>query len=120
MVVVDQFIAVQERLLQASKIFQGYGSLYFTDDAMKFNFRGPIEVSATKSSRFCIGPLAHEHFMESVLCESGINSGPCKFLFKDMVSGLILSKGILHTIISILLHVHLCYRLGVAPAKELL
>ena len=43
-VVVDQIIAVQERLLEASKNFQGYGSLYFTEDAAKFKFRRQIEV----------------------------------------------------------------------------
>ncbi|KIW77969.1 hypothetical protein Z517_07802 [Fonsecaea pedrosoi CBS 271.37] len=78
--VVDQIITIQERLLEASKRFQGYGSLYFTEDAAKFKFRRQIKLSAANSSRFIIGPLAHGHFMESVLWESDFDSGPCKFL----------------------------------------
>ncbi|OAL34630.1 hypothetical protein AYO20_06047 [Fonsecaea nubica] len=78
--VVDQIITIQERLLEASKRFQGYGSLYFTEDAAKFKFRRQIEVSAANSSRFIIGPLAHGHFMESVLWESDFDPGPCMFL----------------------------------------
>jgi aminoglycoside phosphotransferase (APT) family kinase protein len=78
--VVDQIIAIQERLIQASKAFRGYGSLYFTSDAQKFKFRRQIDLSSTKSSRFIIGPLAHEHFMEPVLSKTGIDNGPCKFL----------------------------------------
>lgn len=121
MVVVDQIIAIQERLLEASKNFHGYGSLYFTEDAVKFSFRRQIEVSATKSSKFCIGPLAHEHFMESAMWKSGINSGPCEFPFIWAIfSGLISLKGIPHTIISIPLHDRLCCRLVVVLAKEYL
>lgn len=78
MSVVDQIIAIQERLLKGSKRFQGYGSLYFFEDAAKFKFRRQIKVSAKSSSRFVIGPLAHEHFMGSVLRESKVDSGPCK------------------------------------------
>jgi hypothetical protein len=46
--VVDQIITIQERLLEASKHFKGYGSLYFTEDAAKFKFRRQIEVSAAE------------------------------------------------------------------------
>ena len=38
-------------------------------------------MSATKSSRFRLGPLAHEHFMGQALWKSGVNSGPCRFPF---------------------------------------
>ncbi|EXJ77593.1 hypothetical protein A1O3_09820, partial [Capronia epimyces CBS 606.96] len=74
--VVDQIITIQERLLEASKRFQVYGSLYFTEDGAKFNFRRQIEVSTASSSKFIIGPLAHRHFMETVLWESDLDSGP--------------------------------------------
>jgi hypothetical protein len=78
--VVDQVITVQERLLEASKTFHPYGSLYFADDAVKFNFPQQIAVSATTPSKFCIGPLAHEHFLITVLSNSRTDSGPCKSL----------------------------------------
>ncbi|RMZ78597.1 hypothetical protein DV738_g3734, partial [Chaetothyriales sp. CBS 135597] len=62
---VEQIVTIQQRLLQASKSFRAYGSLYFTEDAAKFDFDRQIEVETAKSSRYIIGPLAHEHFMDA-------------------------------------------------------
>ena len=76
--VVDEILSVQKRLLAAGRTFSGFGSLYFADDASKLDFRQQLPVTATQSSRFCVGPLAHQHFTGPALIASDVNCGPCK------------------------------------------
>lgn len=50
MMVLKEFLAVDDKLLHSSKIFRdvGYGSLYFTEDEEKLGFKRVLEVRAGK------------------------------------------------------------------------
>lgn len=77
--VVDEVLSIQKRLIATRNVFNGYGSLYFADDAAKLGFSHHSPVSSAGGRKYCIGPLAHQHFIEPVLTASGVDCGPCKF-----------------------------------------
>lgn len=79
--VVDEVLSTQKRLLATKHLFSGHGSLYFLDDATRLGFPKHFPVSSTSSTQsYCIGPLAHEHFVEPPLAASSVDGGPCKSL----------------------------------------
>lgn len=77
--VVDEILSMQKRLIATANAFNGYGSLYFADDAAKLGISHHLPVSSAGARQYCIGPLAHQHFMAPVLESSGVDCGPCKF-----------------------------------------
>jgi hypothetical protein len=78
--VVDEVLSIQKRLLATRHMFSGCGSLYFLNDATRLGFPKHFKVSSTSTLTYCIGPLAHEHFIGPPLTASGVDCGPCKFL----------------------------------------
>ncbi|OAL37386.1 hypothetical protein AYO20_03235 [Fonsecaea nubica] len=74
--VVDEVLSIQKRLIAASNVFDGYGSLYFADDVAKLGISHHLPVSSAGGRKYCIGPLANQHFVEPVLMASGVDCGP--------------------------------------------
>jgi hypothetical protein len=76
-VVVEQLLSIQKRILQHTAGFGGYGSLYFTEDALALGLaRHPVSTNA--SGRFCLGPLADRKFLSSVDEYADTKWGPCE------------------------------------------
>ncbi|KIW14097.1 hypothetical protein PV08_06878 [Exophiala spinifera] len=74
--IVDEVLSIQRRLVATKPMFSVYGSLYFLDDAAKLGFSRHFSVISTSTPTYCIGPLAHQHFIEPALTASGVNCGP--------------------------------------------
>jgi hypothetical protein len=91
--VVDEVLSIQKRLIATRNIFDGYGSMYFADDVAKLGISHHLPVSSAGARKYCIGPLAHQHFIEPVLTASGVDCGPCKFQGADMVVRLLTGQG---------------------------
>ena len=89
--VVDEVLSIQKRLIATGHIFSGYGSLYFAGDAAKLGFSRHLPVSSSGAPKYCIGPLAHQHFISPALTASGVDCGPCKFCGGDMAIWLLTS-----------------------------
>lgn len=89
--VVDEILSIQKRLVATRNIFSGYGSLYFADDATKLGISHHLPVPSAGARKYCIGPLAHQHFIGPVPKASGVDCGPCKFWGADMVVWLLTS-----------------------------
>lgn len=77
--IVDEVLSIQKRLIATRNIFSGYGSLYFVDDAAKIGISHPLSVRSAEARKYCIGPLARQHFTGPVVAASGVDCGPCKF-----------------------------------------
>lgn len=80
--VLKGLLAIDEKFLRSGEIFKdvGYGSLYFTEDAEKLGFKKVFEVRTGSSpGRFCLGPLAEEHFWVDAAAD--IDRGPCQYFF---------------------------------------
>ena len=80
--VVEEALSIQKQLVATGHMFSGYGSLYFGGDAAKFGFLQHFPVSSTRTPTYCIGPLAHQHFIGQALTGSGVDCGPCKSLWQ--------------------------------------
>jgi hypothetical protein len=76
-VVVEEILAIQKRLITASNAFDGFGSLYFSKDTARLGISQSLPVESTRAQRYCIGPLAHQKLTES--SRFGLDHGPCKF-----------------------------------------
>ena len=76
--VIDQIVSLQNRLLQGGIKLGGYGSLYFTEDAIALGLSKQLSVAAKTSARFCLGPLAKHDFLDSSVRAAGVDCGPCK------------------------------------------
>ncbi|KZF20427.1 kinase-like protein [Xylona heveae TC161] len=74
--IVDQILSLQTRLLQGSSGFSGYGSLYFTEDAITLGLSKRQPVMAKVPPRFCLGPLANNDFSDKRLKMAGVDGGP--------------------------------------------
>lgn len=77
---IDEVLSIQKRLIATEHLFSGYGSLYFADDAAKIGFSQHLPVSSTQTKAYCIGPLAHQHFINPELTGYEVDCGPCKSL----------------------------------------
>jgi hypothetical protein len=77
--VIDQMLSLQNRLLQGGVELGGYGSLYFTEDAIALRLSKQLPVAAKTSSRFCLGPLAKHEFLDMSVRAAGVDCGPCKW-----------------------------------------
>jgi hypothetical protein len=74
--IVDQLVSMQARLCEMD--LGGYGSLYFTEDALALNLpHFPIDTKPKGPNsliqRFCLGPLATLDSTQSL-------AGPCEFV----------------------------------------
>jgi hypothetical protein len=78
--VVDQTLSLQDRLLWGGAELGGYGSLYFTEDAIALGLPKQLLVAGKTSARFCFGPLAKREFLDSSVKAVGVDCGPCKWL----------------------------------------
>ncbi|OAP64545.1 hypothetical protein AYL99_00517 [Fonsecaea erecta] len=56
--VVDEVLSIHKRFITTKHMFSGYG------------------ITSTRTPTYCIGPMAHKHFMEPALRASGVNCGP--------------------------------------------
>jgi hypothetical protein len=77
--VIDQILSLQNRLLQGGVELGGYGSLYFTEDAIALGLSKQLSVAAKTSARFCLGPLAKHEFLDPSVRAAGVDCGPCKW-----------------------------------------
>src|SRR5271156_361846 len=77
--VIDQILSLQNRLLQGNVELGGYGSLYFTEDAIALGLSKQLPVAAKTSARFCLGPLAKHEFLDPSVRAAGVDCGPCKW-----------------------------------------
>ena len=89
--VVDEVLSIQKRLIATRDIFTGYGSMYFAGDAAKLGISHHLTVPSVGARKYCIGPLAHQHFIGPGLTASGVDCGPCKFCGADMIVWLLTS-----------------------------
>lgn len=83
--VVDEVLSIQKRLIATRDIFSGYGSLCFAGDAAKLGISRHLPVPSAGAGKYCIGPLAHQHFTGPVVAASGVDCGPCKLCGADMI-----------------------------------
>jgi hypothetical protein len=74
--VIDRILSLQIHL-QGGVELGGYGSLYFTGDAIALGLQERLSVTAKTSARFCLGLLAKQ-FLEPSVRAAGAGCGPCK------------------------------------------
>ena len=76
--VIDHLVSLQRRILQHTAKINGYGSLYFTEDAISLGLSKQLPISARAAGRFCLGRSTKYHFLDSTGSLDDANCGPCK------------------------------------------